>query len=81
MIGVAHGGLTNVPQESPYLLDKGERVLSPGQNKDFTDLLAGAKGGGGRQRVEFVYMPDGVTILGKLLWKDSRNGRNRLAVT
>lgn len=37
--GVAHGGLTNVPKESTFLLDKGERVVSPGQNKDLTDFL------------------------------------------
>jgi hypothetical protein len=35
----AHGGLTNVPQESTYLLDKGERVLSPRQNTDLTEAL------------------------------------------
>lgn len=36
----AHGGLTNVPAEQTYLLNKGERVLSPRQNRDFTDDLA-----------------------------------------
>lgn len=35
----AHGGLTNVPEEQTYLLNKGERVLSPKQNTDFTDYL------------------------------------------
>ena len=37
----AHGGLTNVPKEQTYLLDKGERVLSPNQNKDFTNFIGG----------------------------------------
>ena len=37
--GAAHGGLTNVPAEGTFLLDKGERVLSPSQNKDFTASL------------------------------------------
>ena len=37
--GAAHGGLTNVPSESTYLLQKGERVLSPNQNQDFTDMV------------------------------------------
>lgn len=46
----AHGGLTNVPAEQTYLLDKGERVLSPSQNKDLTSFLnateaTGAEGG------------------------------------
>jgi len=40
--GVAHGGLTNVPKESTFLLDKGERVLSPNQNRDFTDFIGGS---------------------------------------
>lgn len=38
--GIAHGGLDNVPSESTYLLDKGERVLSPKQNKDITNFIA-----------------------------------------
>lgn len=35
----AHGGLEYVPKEETYLLDRGERVLSPKQNKDLTDML------------------------------------------
>jgi len=46
-VGIAHGGLTNVPTESTYLLDRGERVLSPNQNKDLTDFMSAKKGGGG----------------------------------
>jgi hypothetical protein len=37
--GIAHGGLDYVPSESTYLLDKGERVLSPSQNSDLTRFL------------------------------------------
>jgi hypothetical protein len=37
--GIAHGGMENVPKESTYMLDKGERVLSPNQNKDLTNFL------------------------------------------
>lgn len=43
--GVAHGGLTDVPREGTFLLDEGERVLSPGQNKDLTSFLAEDTGG------------------------------------
>lgn len=46
-IAAAHGGLENVPKESTYLLDKGERVLSPNQNKDFTDFISGEGNAGG----------------------------------
>lgn len=38
--GVFHGGTDYVPKESSYLLDQGERVLSPRQNKDLTNYLA-----------------------------------------
>jgi hypothetical protein len=35
----AHGGLTEVPAEQTYLLQKGERVLSPNQNKDLNNYM------------------------------------------
>ena len=38
--GIAHGGLDYVPKESTYLLDKGERVLSPNQNSDLTKFMS-----------------------------------------
>lgn len=45
--GAAHGGLTDVPAEATYLLDKGERVLSPRQNSDLTSFLDSNQGNGG----------------------------------
>lgn len=39
LAGVAHGGLGDVPSESTFLLQKGERVLSPKQNRDVTEFL------------------------------------------
>jgi Prophage tail length tape measure protein len=50
--GIAHGGLTNVPSESTYLLNRGERVLSPNQNKDFTDFMN--SGGGTNVTVNLI---------------------------
>lgn len=41
MGGIAHGGLDYVPKESTYLLDKGERVLSPNQNQDLNNFMKG----------------------------------------
>ena len=35
----AHGGLDYVPKEQTYLLDKGERVISPRQNRDLTKFI------------------------------------------
>ena len=44
--GIAHGGLENVPADSTFLLKKGERVLSPSQNKDLERFMSGGGGGG-----------------------------------
>lgn len=35
----AHGGLGYVPKEQTYLLDRGERILSPNQNRDLADFM------------------------------------------
>lgn len=50
--GVAHGGLGNVPKEATYLLDKGERVLSPNQNNDLTEFLSQQDAANGMPPVE-----------------------------
>ncbi|MBY6104908.1 hypothetical protein KUW19_00230 [Ferrimonas balearica] len=46
LAGAAHGGLGYVPNESTYLLQRGERVLSPRQNQDLTQFINGGGGGG-----------------------------------
>jgi hypothetical protein len=38
--GQAHSGLTNVPNEGTYLLQRGERVVQPKQNEDLSRFLA-----------------------------------------
>ena len=58
LAAIAHGGLTNTPAEATYMLDKGERVVSPRQNKDLTQFL---ENGGGSQRI--VINLDGRPIL------------------
>lgn len=40
--GMAHDGLDYIPKEGTWLLDKGERVLSPRQNNDLTNYLNNA---------------------------------------
>lgn len=56
----AHGGLTNVPKEQTYLLDKGERVLSPNQNKDLTNYMnqSNMGGKGGSQNIRIINAVD-----------------------
>ncbi len=47
---IAHGGLEQVPEDATFLLRRGERVLSPGQNRDLTRFLddrGGTPGAGG----------------------------------
>ncbi|WP_341667341.1 tape measure protein [Alcaligenes sp. SDU_A2] len=53
LTGMAHSGIDQIPREGTWLLDKGERVLSPRQNSDLTSYLkkantvpAGAEGSG-----------------------------------
>lgn len=56
--GAAHGGLDYVPDEQTYLLQRGERVLSPNQNADLTDALNRGGIGGGNitiENMEFVF--------------------------
>lgn len=57
--GQAHAGIDNIPREGTWLLDGGERVLSPAQNKDLTGYLqrvnavdAASKPSGGSMNVE-----------------------------
>lgn len=38
--GQAHAGINNIPREGTWLLDGGERVLSPNQNQDLTNFLS-----------------------------------------
>ncbi|MBC6786666.1 hypothetical protein CKN53_08785 [Acinetobacter baumannii] len=46
LTGMAHKGIGNVPKEGTWLLDGGERVLNPEQNKDLTNYLNNRKEGG-----------------------------------
>ncbi|EPM43808.1 lambda family phage tail tape measure protein, partial [Pseudomonas syringae pv. actinidiae ICMP 19073] len=47
LAGMAHNGLDNIPKEGTWLLDGGERVLNPNQNRDLTKYLADKSGTGG----------------------------------
>lgn len=51
MTGMAHDGIDYVPREGTWLLDKGERVLSPRQNSDLTAALKGGGMGGAQMKV------------------------------
>jgi hypothetical protein len=57
---IAHTGLTQVPEERPFLLDRGERVVSTPQNQDLTDFLERSRQGGvngvGGNNIEAVHV-------------------------
>jgi hypothetical protein len=44
--GKAHSGLEYVPAEGTYLLQRGERVIQPEQNRELTEFLRGTGGAG-----------------------------------
>lgn len=46
LTGMAHDGIANVPEEGTWLLNKGERVLNPQDNKAFTNMINNGSGGG-----------------------------------
>lgn len=45
LTGMAHNGIDNIPREGTWLLDGGERVLNPQQNKDLTNYLNNRQNG------------------------------------
>lgn len=78
MGGIAHGGLDYVPKEATYLLDEGERVLSPRQNKDLANFMANGSSRSqnkvtvnnySNEKADVQTTPDGDTIvtIGKIV--------------
>ena len=69
--GMAHNGIDNIPSEGTWLLDGGERVLNPQQNKDLTNYLANSKSQGpnivinnnGSSKVSATQGADGKTYI------------------
>ncbi|MHA3061177.1 transglycosylase SLT domain-containing protein [Acinetobacter sp. ANC 4631] len=60
--GIAHGGMDYVPSESTFLLDKGERVLSPRQNQDLTTFLSERKQEAQQQTVQTNVQPQHIRV-------------------
>ncbi|ANC35214.1 transglycosylase SLT domain-containing protein [Acinetobacter baumannii] len=50
--GMAHNGIDNIPREGTWLLDGGERVLNPQQNKDLTNYLNNRQNGSSEGNVQ-----------------------------
>ena len=77
----AHGGLDFVPAEQSFLLSRGERVLSPRQNRDLTEFLkvqVGEGGGGpmvGTMNVYALNAGDAAGKIGRALGRQAALGR------
>jgi hypothetical protein len=69
----AHGGLDYVPAETTYLLQAGERVVSPRQNQDLTDFLENGGVAPG-QAIHLHNYIDG-RELSETVYQMSRDGR------
>lgn len=78
-VGVAHGGLDYVPSESTFLLDRGERVLSPRQNRDLTSFLSGQQGSDREQGVNEVLTVDGINPVDMYTGRQMRDLAKRVA--
>ncbi|MGW7846245.1 transglycosylase SLT domain-containing protein [Acinetobacter baumannii] len=59
--GMAHNGIDNIPREGTWLLDGGERVLNPQQNKDLTNYLNNRQNGASDGPTVNVYTLPGQT--------------------
>ncbi len=80
-MGQAHAGMTNVPNEGTYLLDKGERVIQPEQNRDLTNFLQGGGGSGQSYVIQNmnVHILENATSLDALMKMDERDLRELVA--
>lgn len=90
--GMAHDGIDNIPKEGTWLLDGGERVLNPQQNKDLTNYLSQAQNSSGQSQVnlnpnfvivdereslsDYLFSPDGT----KAFVKFFKRNRSALGV-
>ncbi|WP_180082636.1 hypothetical protein [Acinetobacter sp. YH12123] len=91
-VGMAHNGIDNIPKEGTWLLDGGERVLNPQQNKDLTNYLSQAQNSSGQSQVnlnpnfvivdereslsDYLFSPDGT----KAFVKFFKRNRSALGV-
>lgn len=58
LVGMAHDGIDNIPREGTWLLDGGERVLNPNQNKDLTRYLNEARSNQNSQSSQVTVNPN-----------------------
>lgn len=62
LMGMAHDGIDSIPREGTWLLDGGERVLNPNQNRDLTQYLRSAAAGGSGDRAGRLTINAPITV-------------------
>lgn len=63
LMGMAHDGIDSIPREGTWLLDGGERVLNPNQNRDLTQYLRNAgDAGAGSGRAQGLTINAPITV-------------------
>lgn len=72
--GMAHNGIDNIPSEGTWLLDGGERVLNPEQNKDLTRYLNDRQNSNGDGVNVIINVPSGYTA------NESRDGNGNVTI-
>ena len=71
LTGQAHDGLSNIPKEGTYLLDKNERVVKPSDNNKLTKFLDSNANGSGQNITTHV------TITGNSATVESNNAMGK----
>ncbi|GAF70669.1 unnamed protein product, partial [marine sediment metagenome] len=75
-VTVAHGGLEDIREEQTVMLTRGERVLSPRQNRDMDEHMDAERGGGGSIEnmtvniISPVYELEGLMELDDSQWEE-----------
>lgn len=57
LAGIAHDGMSTIPREGTWLLDGGERVVAPQQNRDLTQFLQSQQNQRPRSGGDFIFAP------------------------
>jgi hypothetical protein len=74
--GQADDGMASVPRRGTFLLDRGERVLSTNQNRDFTDFMQRSETSGRPVTVQNLNIMPGATVDNNIM-KMSKAQMNR----
>lgn len=61
LTGMAHDGIASIPEEGTWLLNKGERVLNPQDNKAFTEMMKNGGTSNGDVNISVHVTDSGVT--------------------